>query len=396
MGQNVKATGSTLSKLKWGRNRYANLHTYIDNTPLKQRPMSDKPVLCFMLDKVTRSTVFPEDGLCHFLFLEVRIDASKIAYTNGDELLQRFYANAENSSSTGYGLSIKADAVPAAYGSINGISGSLQELWSRNIRHFGVSDQKLVHDDTPSAYYEVSLLLGNVRSLQGQFKNYNAEPPSYIILSVIPPDRLGRTDEDLFFVEAVGNLIRHFSPDALVLTTVAFNALKEPCRVTGPTPWNDDTDPDKGYLMVRVLEAWRKASISQSVRLLISFTASGFAYTATATHPFVSTDGEGASCEQAAVAPRNDFCRINSTIKDNGTVLQYGIKDGVLYAFDTADTMEEKMCRAAVDYNFQGGYCMFSIENADSTNACDDDKYKGDLIIVHHLKDLAAKTFTSC
>lgn len=365
-----------------------------------------KALLCFVRNQATKSTLFPAEGLCHFVFLLMHVNArtNRIYYsgTASDPLDdQTFYLAARTSARTRYGISIARTKVYDASIMFQtpGGSAALRKLWDMNIRHYGCLDEVLSGDTDDMDVKNAIKLLKAFRTLQGSFRQHQKELPSFIFLGVSVQHSAGSTKNpklERYF----NKLMSDASPDAVVFVTSYSSLSRSGCRVTGPNLWKDDSTHGQPTF-VSALEFQRSVTLPDGVRALMSFSVYGRSYTSFRMHPFTVLNGQGSNCKDAGLADRQQFCfnQTGDSLRTDYALQQEYLltkPNNVLYVYDSVKTIEKKMCWSAVNYSYDGGYAMYGVEMTDVGNRCGDLKHGGDYALLSYVKELLAVTFTAC
>ncbi|XP_064473708.1 uncharacterized protein LOC135388227 isoform X2 [Ornithodoros turicata] len=372
--------------------------TISTTTTLKPR-LSAKTLLCVLGDE----DKFPPADLCDVLVYDSN-NEDYAPFLNPMSIGTAAFARKTTEKTiTKYAIQIPEKFRNEAMRSLQKPSGQdiVQQLWAARVRSYAFLELEVSPYTDMVQVSGVVSMVKTLRRLQHDLEG-RTKQNGYIILGVAVMEKETK-DNDHAYVQMLQEIMSEAKPDALVYVT-SFN--KEffgdtRCRAIGPSAWARPTIPDQPTF-VNALELRKLIGASSTVTELLSLSISGRwasfkelddqeewddIITTQSCTSIIRLGYQDKGCPRGSqyasfhAYPRAEWHDVKRQHKYIRTKTW-----SFVMAYDDNITMATKMCRAAKEYDFHGGWAVFDLEFSDSRHLCPDDQFKDGLRLVHWIK----------
>ncbi|XP_064486061.1 uncharacterized protein LOC135398599 isoform X2 [Ornithodoros turicata] len=350
----------------------------------------------------------PPDGLCDLIVFQ----SSTYSFTESELApLNDFIEMARLYTSTLFGLDVAEQSRSKSLKNLKTTSGKsvLHSHWKNNIRHYG-SLGATITANTNGQYIESLVeLLKVLRTYQNEFRTNSSDDVPFIFVGVAPLYE-GKPDTKGVMKDRFNRLISDAEPNIVLFQTSDFRNFSkshEGCVSNAITVWKNPPLSDQPSFVDTL--TFRKAVNLPSYTLEvlpISLCIRVTVFDQRVDDHNVRL-GRADKCTSSALTTMRDTHCMNGkgahqfqqnvTLDHDSIVYLAGLKNGrKIFAFELSSSIRRKMCKAFMEYDYNGGWAMYDMHCNDKNNVCNDGTFKKGFARLHWMKQYMSQVFTSC
>ncbi|XP_077491616.1 uncharacterized protein LOC144102177 [Amblyomma americanum] len=349
------------------------------STKSPREALNERPLVCTMGSKISTGAMFPDDGLCDYIFYDSIYKNRRNLLLNPRKFgndLRIFLDSYSKYKITAFGLGFAFKQSRHVLANIRGSGRSpLAYFWDRGIFHFGILDTPTENLRARDLDTAVECLKELDSQAETQRRGGN---PSFIFYAVVLRNS---TYEDQYY----RYFKYHYQPDVVIAQGHYYTGdnIFIDCRVFPPTLLNRPQDPNSSYqhdlttAVDSILTLSRLTRLTKRTLWAVSVTMKGRWTTPLSRNPFgflvqCVNDPRSESFGSYAEICRDPAFEQQFTYSaEHGAVLTYNATVRRVFTYDNEAGFCKKLCRVQGDHQDQRfGIAAFDLDYEDFSNEC--------------------------
>ncbi|XP_077485925.1 uncharacterized protein LOC144096994 [Amblyomma americanum] len=338
--------------------------------------MDEQPLVCTMGSRTNSVQMFPQDGLCEYLFFDSvdKDNRNPLALPNEWDIDLRVFLNAPSRySTTAFGIGFAFEKAFSVYRQLGNTTPSLlQPFWRNDIFHFGILDTAT--RNPWRADVELALLVLKALDTEATMQRRRGNPSFIFFAGLVTDDQWLHFYNDKF--------TNFYQPDLFIAQGHYFygDNIFRLCRVMPPTLLSRPAGIEETYqhdLNVAAGTLNRLSGRGLPIIWALSVTMKG---RWTIALPFQGYDEFFSSCVHnttaASFGSYSEVCRNDSFLEASysrsaDAVLAVHESEPVLFAYDNELGLARKLCTVkAQRLSLRFGIAVYDLDYEDFSNFC--------------------------